>query len=144
METQRHIRYQLLHSFADTAAICNHLEIVGLSIIVCKPEWPSDVEITQFIAVALQHGCRAFLFMGENAEHCHDVADDLLAASEEDVSNVITTFHDDESVSEVVHFAAVHCQISQVTNSWVIVAQSHYAEGQDLLRQIEQCSARDS
>lgn len=65
-------------------------------------EWRDPLWIQKSVLNLLNKGCRYFVCFGRKSESVHDSIDDVII--DHDVSNVLTTFHSDESRSETADF----------------------------------------
>ena len=67
------------------------------------PEWADSFWVNQKAVELLEAGCRYFVCFGPGSEAVHDRIDDVIVNCGYDVG-VLTTFHDDESIDDVVNF----------------------------------------
>ncbi|GGY20363.1 hypothetical protein GCM10011289_24940 [Paludibacterium paludis] len=70
------------------------------------PLWADSTFLNQKVAELLDMGCRYYVCFGPQSEFVHDQIDDVILnrACEE---SVLTTFHDDEAITDVVNFFRV-------------------------------------
>lgn len=66
-------------------------------------EWVSESWVCRKANELLKNGCRYFVCFGPKAEMVHDWIDDLIVA-DNSFEDVPTTFHQDESIEDVILF----------------------------------------
>jgi hypothetical protein len=69
------------------------------------PEWKDEAGRRALVEQLLSAGCRYFVCYGGESESLHDQIDDLVVAIA--AAGVTTTYHDDESVEDVISFVRV-------------------------------------
>lgn len=70
------------------------------------PEWADSLFLSRKAAELLDAGCRYYVCFGPDSELVHDQIDDVIVNHVCEV-NVLTTFHDDETVEDVANFFMV-------------------------------------
>lgn len=69
-------------------------------------EWADAGFLVQKVAELLEMGCRYYVCFGPGSELVHDQVDDVVLDKLLDES-VVTTFHDDETMTDVANFFKV-------------------------------------
>lgn len=70
------------------------------------PQWSDGAFLNKKVSDLFDMGCRYFVCFGPQSEIVHDQIDDAILDRECE-ENVLTTFHDDESIADVVNFFMV-------------------------------------
>ncbi len=81
--------------------------------------------LNNLILFLLDKGCSYFVCVGTYAEQLHDFVDDLVLEQEgllknKPYSHVMTTYHDDESLDDVINFFINATEIWDTTNGGLI------------------------
>ncbi len=67
-----------------------------------ESDWRLHCEVLELARQLVLAGCRFFVCFGRKSEIVHDLLDDILI--EENLLEVVTTFHDEESARDVMSF----------------------------------------
>lgn len=94
-------------------SVAEELESNWIPFVVLLTAW--DIEtvkvggLSELIGLLLAKGARTFVCVGDFSEDLHDKIDDVIYKYDEDhnireVSEIITTYHDDEPVNDVINY----------------------------------------
>jgi len=97
----------------DIESVAKELETSWIPFVVLLTAWSiravKSGGFSELIKLLLAKGAKAFVCIGDDSESLHDEIDEIIYAYDEErkisaASEIITTYHDDESVDDAVNY----------------------------------------